>query len=245
MNNPTDVPHPESSDWIVRKSGVTRSGGDKTLILDFARDESIEARHIALYSAAGGIALNELEVYDSAERFKDVSILSSTHSTITEDPTPTSSEWTLVMSGISRESDTSSTELTYNFDISNELQTRHIALYSSRNSIGLVIAEVQIYKYGYDVRYPTTESTLTQVSSTSTNILTDGDVEINFSVRAKNNDDFYSDYETLVFTSDKLDFSILETTLAYVSSLLDSCVSIKVSSFVSNALNLESIELRT
>lgn len=83
----------------------------------------------------------------SAERFKDVSILSSTHSTITEDPTPTSSEWTLVMSGISRESDTSSTELTYNFDINNELQTRHIALYSS-NSIGLSITEVQIYKYG-------------------------------------------------------------------------------------------------
>jgi len=80
-------------------------------------------------------------------RFKDVSILSSTHSTITEDPTPTSSEWTLVMSGISRESDTSFTELTYIFNISNELQTRHIALYSS-NGDGLNIQEVQIIVYG-------------------------------------------------------------------------------------------------
>ncbi|KAF6017476.1 hypothetical protein EB796_024217 [Bugula neritina] len=208
MNNPTDVPHPDSSDWTVLRSGVTRSGGEKTFIFDFAQDENIEARHIALYSATGGIAASELEVYDSvniaedrptysktlityrssgkavdvnpftfyksvdennqwwrvklkdtvyvrllairnedSERFKDVSILSSTHSTITEDPTPTSSEWTLVMSGISRESDTSSTELTYNFDINNELQTRHIALYSS-NSIGLSMREVQIFAYG-------------------------------------------------------------------------------------------------
>jgi len=57
---------------------------------------------------------------------------------------------------------------------------------------------------GYDVRYPTNGSTPMQISSTSTSILTDGNVEITFSVRAKNNDDFYSDYETLVFTSDKL-----------------------------------------
>jgi len=67
MNNPTDVPHPDSSDWTVLRSGVTRSGGEKTFIFDFAQDENIEARHIALYSATGGIAASELEVYDSGK----------------------------------------------------------------------------------------------------------------------------------------------------------------------------------
>jgi len=67
MNNPTDVPHPDSSDWKILKSRVTRSGGNKTFIFDFAQDENIEVKHIALYSATDGIALNELEVYDSGE----------------------------------------------------------------------------------------------------------------------------------------------------------------------------------
>jgi len=68
MNNPTDVPHPESSDWTVLQSGVTNpSAGRKSFIFEFAKNENIEARHIALYSATGGLQVNEVEVYDSGE----------------------------------------------------------------------------------------------------------------------------------------------------------------------------------